>query len=43
VGLLREHASAAAVEVWRNDEVSETVDRTFAGTRSAADEPIKTA
>jgi hypothetical protein len=42
VGLLREHASAAAVEVWRGDEVLETIDRTAAGTWSAADEPINT-
>jgi hypothetical protein len=42
VGLLREHASAAAVEVWRDDEVLETIDRTVAGTRSAANEPINT-
>ncbi|MGR4863221.1 hypothetical protein [Caulobacter sp. LARHSG274] len=27
-GLLREHVSAAAVEVWREDEVLETIDRT---------------
>jgi len=28
LGLLREHASAAAVEVWQDDEVLETIDRT---------------
>ena len=43
VGLLREHASATAVEVWRDDEVVETIDRTVAGTWSAADEAISEA
>ena len=43
VSLLREHASAAAVEVWRDDEVLETIDRTVAGTLSAGGEPITTA
>jgi hypothetical protein len=38
VDLLREHASAAAVEVWRDDQVLETIDRTVAVTRSAGGE-----
>ena len=42
LSLLREHASAAAIEVWRDDEVLETIDHTGAGIRSAADEPAST-
>jgi hypothetical protein len=39
MSLLREHASAAAVEVWRDDDLLETIDRTVAGSRSAGGEP----
>jgi hypothetical protein len=37
LGLLREHASAAAIEVWRDDEVLETIDRTGHLARARAD------
>jgi len=37
--LLREHASAAAVEVWWDEEVLETIERMGVGNRPA-DEPL---
>ena len=39
LGLLREHASAAAVEVWQDDEMLETIDRGPAPPRPEAPSP----
>lgn len=39
--LLREHASTAAVEVWRDDEVVDVIDRSGAGIGSVANSAAK--
>lgn len=41
--LLREHASATTVEVWRDDGVLEVIDRTGGRIRFAVDDPAETA
>lgn len=43
LALLREHASAATVEVWLDDEVLDVIDRWGVGTRSVVNDAAKSA